>query len=144
MIVAQQQAWAAFRNRPFVRTIIVSGMDLTGASFAMGIKQYPDAAGSALVSIGTTSSPGAEGIRFAGVTLDADGIPESSLELFVTEAHINALPTYATDDADFGEPIRLFYDFVVTPPADAETPWTDNVEQTWSYGPFLVNGSATT
>lgn len=142
MINAARQKLTGFRNDPFVATLVITGIDLTGAVMSMAVRQYPDQSGAALISIGNTSAPGDEGIRFISAEDDVDGIPESSIEIVITKAHMQALPAASPPLAEAGDPLEFYYDFQVTPASDPETPWTDNVEQTWLYGPFIVNGSA--
>jgi hypothetical protein len=127
-----------FRNDPKPIAIVVTGLDLTSATFDLTVRQYPDQPGSALFSISTTPSAGAQGIRFIESELDEDGIPTSYLEAIINKSTIQALPVASEP----GEDVELYYDFQVTPAADAETIWTDNIEQTWLYGPFIIKGSA--
>lgn len=138
MTVAAKQALRGFRNDPFYESFIFSGIDLTGASFAFAVRSYPDQAGAALISFSGTTTPGGEGVRLVEVDEDEDGIPESLIEVVATKAHMQALPAAA----EAGDPVVLYYELQVTPPADGETPWYDQIEQTWLYGDFILNGSA--
>lgn len=138
MIHAVEQPLRVFRNDPFIATMVVTGIDLTGAAMAMTVRRYPDEAGAALLTLASGASAGAQGIRFIHSVNDVDGIPESFVEIIALKAAIQALPV----PPEAGDEVELFYDFQITPPADASTIWTDNIEQTAYYGSFIVKGSA--
>lgn len=130
-----------FRNDPLWEPIVLTGIDLTGAVMALAVRQYPDQAGPALLSLGTTAIAGGEGIRLVSVDLDADGIPESSIEIISTKAQMQALPVAAVAGVETGEDAVLYHDFDILPAPGTWAPWSD-LEQTHFFGKFIVKGSA--
>jgi hypothetical protein len=144
MGAAAQLALTGFRDDPFKQVISISGIDLTGATFGFAIREYAGKTGSPLVPIVGTTTKGSEGVRLAGVDEDENGIPISLLEIIVTKAHMQSLPGPSTLATDNAQPVKLYYDLQITPANDPSSPWAENVEQTWLYGDFFVNGSANT
>lgn len=132
---------SAFRSDPFQEIIVFSGIDLTAATMAMAIRRFPDDALGPLITLATTATPGAQGLRFLEVTQDADGIDESWVEVLILKGAVQALPTAVAQSLEVGDSVPLYYDLTVTPAADAGTAWTEQ-EQTYFYGPFTVIGSA--
>jgi hypothetical protein len=141
ILTAPRQDLTSFRNDPFVLALMITGIDLTGASFGFAIRQYPDQAGTALVAITATGTLGAEGVRLVDVDHDADNIPISSLEIVVSKAHQQGLPAAGTVGAAVGDTLQFYYDLQITPANDPTTPWSEQ-EQTWLYGSYFVRGSA--
>jgi len=128
----------AYRNDPFWATIVITGIDLAGAVMALAVRQYPDQPGAPLISVASGASPGAQGLRLVTVEIDDDGIPQSFVEIIINKATIQSLSAAP----EIGDDVEFYYDLQVTPAPDPTTIWTDNIEQTWTYGPFIVKGSA--
>ena len=130
-----------FRNDPFHATLRIGGIDLTGAAMALAVRLYPNQPGDALIEIEATDLAGAEGIRLVSVGLDDDGVPESWIEIIIAKPTIQGLPAL-TAGAEIGDPATFHYDLQATPAEDVSSPWTENIEQTLLFGPFIINGSA--
>lgn len=117
--------WVPFK--PF--EIEFQGIDLTGASFAMQVRQTRDAAGSAMIGLATTVSP-AEGISVSVATVD--GLPVSTIQIRINEATMEALP-YSRPAR--GGDLNLFWDMHITPSGGTKAVYFE--------GPFTVKGGGT-
>ena len=87
------------RYTPFVYSIDVVGVDLTGASILAQIRISPDAAGEPIASFATGLS-----------VTTTNGIPTSTIDLTLTEASMTAMP----EAAEIGNAVALAWDMVVT------------------------------
>jgi hypothetical protein len=136
---------------PFVQTMMLKGVNLTGADFRMQVRAYRDAPGYPLIDFGAVATAMEQGIRvtYAGLaTVDEhiaagrmDAVSEGSLgtdQLALTlltirifEGNISALPFPAErgDDAEFA------WDMHVTPNGEHK--------QTWLAGKFIVLSGVT-
>lgn len=100
--------------------IVVLGMDYSGATFAMEIRNTPGDSGTALVSL-TNASPGAQGIS---ATYDPDYVhPLTGVEVGATtirpqinETTMEGLVTATPGDA----PVDAHYDLHLTPEGGAK------------------------
>jgi hypothetical protein len=129
--------------------------DFTGASFAMKVRQEPDEGGTALITLGTTTSSTAEGVRriYAGSDTIANHIAAGrttaakaakagyaltdTVLLSVVGVRIlaatMALAAYPSDE--LGDNLPLAYDLLITPSGgDADK---------YVYGAFIVRGTVT-
>ena len=109
------QRWA-----PFIDTIAFEGFDFTGATFALQVRQYRDAAGSALISL-TGATAGSQGISCV-VTTDA-GIPTSTLTIQIEEATIEGTLAYPGSGVKAGSDVTVYYDLVITGGGWPKTRW---------------------
>ncbi|MAM40644.1 MAG: hypothetical protein CL949_19565 [Erythrobacter sp.] len=120
----------ARRNAPFVwRRQVMDGLtpvDITGYAFALQLRLYGGAAGSALISLGTTTTVGGEGIRIVDA---AAGL----FEIVILEASLNILPGIHQPEA--GDPQTFAYDLRVTP--------SGGVAEIWLEGDFILHPGTT-
>lgn len=94
---------------PFVHDIIIEGLDLTGATFAMQVRDDWNG-GAVRADLATETVAGTEGVRFAGVET-VDGVDTSTLEVVIAEATMEAMPL---DAANPDGPLTLVYDLQIT------------------------------
>ncbi|MGZ9062966.1 MAG: hypothetical protein ACXW2K_13825, partial [Allosphingosinicella sp.] len=88
--------------------IEIEGVDLTGAAFAMQVRQKPDTPGTPNISLVTAASP-AEGIS---VAVDTSGaLPVSTIQIRINEATMEALPAAG----QVGDDLELYWDMHITP-----------------------------
>ncbi len=131
---------------PFVQSLTFKGVDLSGASYAMHIRLYPDAPGSPLVNLAVVGSSNAQGIypvyadtntvnahiaegRLSAVPdgmVGSDSLALTVIQIRVNETTMEALPY----PAERGKDNSLAYDLHVTP--------SGRDKQVWLRGPFTV------
>lgn len=99
------------RNAPWLMTMAIEGYDFTGGTFAMQVRAYRGAAGSALIGL-TNQTAGTQGISVAVVT--TGGVPTSTLTFQIDEATIDALLPASTNGQKAGTDVELFHDIVLT------------------------------
>lgn len=135
-MIAQNQTLTAFRQDPLQIAMRVNGYDLTGATFKLSVRLYPDAAGDPLIEVEGTPTPGANGIRIAD-TGTTDGVPWTDLDILIGKALLSDSSIPAAEEA--GDDIILAYDFGWTR-ASSSTAFVA-VEETILFGDFIVKGS---
>jgi hypothetical protein len=97
------------RWEPFVYTIDMPGVDLTGATLGMQVRQYPDQPGAPLVSLEQVPPP-AQGITFSVLN------GTSTIKIRINETTMEGLlPLSANPDREPGD-IELHYDIQVARP----------------------------
>lgn len=128
-------ALAANRWTPFVHTIAFLGYDLTGADFAMQIRDYRDG-GAERADLATVGGVGIEGITlvYAGTATVAvhiaagrleaipDGYAEDDdltltlLSIRLNEPTVEGMPFAGVDgEGEVGEDLDLYWDLLITP-----------------------------
>lgn len=112
----------ADRWTPFVVTLEFTGLVLTGATFAMQVRQTFDAEGAPLVALGTVGSSSAEGVYIVSATQAQIRINESTMEGLL-------------EAPEEGDDLKLYYDLHITP--------AGGTKQVYLRGPFIVRGGAT-
>lgn len=100
---------AANRWEPFVYTIDFEGLDLTGATFAMQVRDRKDG-GFVRADLSTVTSVGTEGVTLAGVTT-ADGLTTSSISIRINEPTMEAMGVAREIGADG----VVWWDMQITP-----------------------------
>lgn len=126
---------AAEKRVPFDDSIAEMGADYSGATPAMEIRAEPGDQGTALVSLGASSS-GSEGIV---VTYDSDYpdpegvLPDGAtlVRIIINETTLEGLD-YGGDPA---EPVTLYYDIHLTP--------SGGKKFVFSQGKFIINPGVT-
>lgn len=103
---------AGDRFTPLVDTIDVVGVDLTGATFKMQVRDRKDG-GTVRSDLATVGSVGTEGVTLVGVTT-VDGAPVSQISFRINEATMEAMPDSA-DGLEAGEDVPLYWDMHITP-----------------------------
>lgn len=101
----------------------VNPQDLTGYTFALQVRLYGLAGGSALISLGTVTTA-VEGIRI----IDAEA---GQIEVRLTDATLETLP----NTGKAGAALTFQYDLLVTDPSGFEQPY--------AYGDFIVHPGVT-
>lgn len=93
---------------PFLHDITVEGMDLTGATFAMQVRD--DWNGGAIrADLDTVATASAEGVRLASVET-VDSLPVSTIGIRINESTMAAMPL---DPANPEGAMKLVYDLQV-------------------------------
>lgn len=93
---------------PFLHSIFIEGLDLTGATFAMQVRDNWNG-GALRANLTTVTTAAAEGVRLVGVTT-VDGLPVTELGIRINETTMEAVPLGAEPDDD----VPLVYDFHIT------------------------------
>ena len=101
-------ALEAQRWTPFVYQIEFQDINLTGATYAMQVRDRKDG-GQVRATLAGTATPGAEGVRLVGVV---DGT--STLEIVIAEATMEAMDI-ASDAGSPGSDGLAFWDLHITP-----------------------------
>lgn len=111
------------------------GLDFTGATAAMQVRQRPDQPGSALIDLVNASSAG-QGLSFTHVT-DEDDIVTSTLRIRINETTGEAILLNAgkAPTATKREDAVLTYDIHITGGGFAKTRWYE--------GTFTLRGGST-
>ncbi len=120
------------RNAPALITVDLVGYDFTGGTFAMQVRAYRGASGSALISL-TNQTAGTQGISVAVVT--TGGVPTSTLTIQIDESTIDALLPASTNGQKAGTDVELVYDLVLTGGGFAKSRWLE--------GTFTIHEGAT-
>lgn len=98
----------AARWTPFKYSIVFEGINLTGATFAMEVRDRKDG-GFVRVTLGTVTSENVEGVRFVGFSGG-----NSTVEIFIAEATMEAMDI-AADASSPGSDGIAFWDLHITP-----------------------------
>ncbi len=136
MTNARRLDLTVFRRDPMRLSLAAIGQNLEGCNPSFTVRLYPEQPGAALLGFGSTSTPGAEGIRIVDVIRDADSIPTTLFEIIALKASIQGLPF----NGEIGAPTTLFYDLQWTPPPEGSG--FSAVEQTVLFGNLIILGSA--
>lgn len=107
------------RWTPFVYQIDFEGLDFTGATMAMQVRLYRDAAGAPLISLGNAAS-NAEGLSLSVATVA--GAPVSTVQIRINETTAESLLLNAGKP---GEDVRLVYDLHITGGGFPKTRWIE-------------------
>lgn len=111
MIPTGRRDLAVNRWAPFQHTIDFVGFDWAGATFNMQVRKFPDATGSALITLGNASSP-SEGISVTTETVD--GKTTSHVQIRINETTIEGIEGPGAGTLPQGADVSLFYDLQVT------------------------------
>jgi hypothetical protein len=90
---------------PFIATLPLIGIDLTGATFAMALRDVFDGAGAALASLANAASAAAEGVRVVDVTT-------ATVQAHITAGRLPSLPVGVNPAT--GEAFALTDSIIVT------------------------------
>jgi hypothetical protein len=150
----------ADRNILFQQSAAFFDEDFTGASFAMKVRPVPDAAALA-ISLATTSSSTAEGVRLVYVGTDTIANHIAALRITEAQARANAQANEVGYDpstsialsvvsirilavtmalagypaSEPGDNLSLAYDLIITP--------ASGNQDKYMYGAFIVRGTVT-
>lgn len=130
MITPGNLPLVADRWTPFDMLIDFTGLDLTSATMEAHIRPIRDGAGTPLVDLDTTGTPGAQGLRLVGVDTTGDE-PVSTVAMRISEATVEGLPA-ASEQGDDAE---LYWDMQITP--------SGGVKQVYLRGTFTVRAGVT-
>lgn len=133
-MAAQRHRFEAFRNDPFLCLIRIWGYNLNDIPMNFALNHCSDAPLPALIDVGITIEPGAQGIRVAAVGFTA-GLPWSDIEILLSKATMASLPPAA----EAGSDLALTYDFQWKLPNRAGD--YVRVEETILFGDFVIKGS---
>lgn len=133
MIYAGKYDMTVKRWVPFLYTVEFPGFDLTGATMAMQVRAYPDAIGSALLSLVNASSV-AEGLSVS-VTMDDDDVPTSIVQIRINETTIETIIPPPAGYGECNNNVNLAYDFVMTGGGYPKTRWMQ--------GAFIIEAGVT-
>lgn len=114
----------AYRWTQFKELFPIEGIDLTGASFAMQVRQYPDATGDPLISLTDATSP-AQGISLSVATVG--GLPTSTIEVRINETTIEGLYPFPANGLEPGQEVKLAYDMHITLSSLGKRRWFQGV-----------------
>ena len=117
---------SGWRSNPLVETIIINGIDFTGAAFLLEVRDRRD--GGALRAGLTNAAPGAEGISMSVATVE--GVPVSTLQIRFDEATMEGMPP-ATE---VGDDLTIVWGMHITPSGGTKFMAFD--------GPFTIKASA--
>lgn len=127
---------AAQRWSPFKYTVDLVGYDFTGGTFAMDVRSYRDAPGSALISLANATA-GLQGISVAVVT--TEGVPTSTLTIQIDESTLEALQpftvTSGVPNRKAGSDLILTYDIHLT--------GAGFIKSRWFQGSFTIAAGVT-
>lgn len=129
MITPGKLDLVAQRWTPFVYIIDFPGLDFTGATFAMDVRLYRDATGTAQIAL-TSAASNAQGLSVSVATVS--GVVTSSVQIRVNETTLEDLLLGA---AGPGEDVALVYDLHITGGGLAKTRWVE--------GAFTIRAGAT-
>lgn len=98
----------AARWTPFKYPIVFEGIDLTGATYALQVRDRKDG-GFVRATLGTVTTANTEGVRFVSFTGG-----NSTVEIFISEATMEAMDI-AADASSVGSDGQAFWDLHITP-----------------------------
>lgn len=110
------------RWTPVDMTIPFIGVDFTGATASMQVRQYPDAPGTADLTL-TDANPTDQGLSI-DVTFE-NGIPTSILRIIIDEETIEGLMPFPVNGTEPGSEIKLAYAVHITPPSKPKRRWLE-------------------
>lgn len=111
------------RNAPYLpSTIDFVGYDFTGGTFALQVRAYRGAAGSALLSL-TNQTAGTQGLSVT--TSEDEGVTTSHLQIQIDEATIDALLPAVSNGQKAGTDVALYYDLIITGGGVGKTRWLE-------------------
>lgn len=119
----------ANRWTPFVETIDFVGLDLTGATMKMQVRDRKDG-GFVRADLTTVPSNGTEGVSLVSVVTTA-GVPTSRLSIRINEPTMEAMSA-ATEP---GEDAQIWWDIHITP--------AGGVKFVALEGPFIIMAGST-
>ena len=108
MITPGKTDLVAQRWTPFVDQTDFAGLDFSAATFAMQLRLYRDAPGSALVSLANAAS-NAQGISVSVATVEGELL--STVQIRINETTIEGL---LLNSAGAGKDVSLVYDLHIT------------------------------
>ena len=113
----------AYRNVPFLEAIRFVGLDFTGGTFALQVRDYVAAEGSALLTLGNATA-GTQGLSV--VVTEEDGLDVSTLTIQIDEATIDALrPWPANGQKAKSGAVALRYDLIITATGLPKSRWLE-------------------
>lgn len=115
-----------WRSNPLVETIIINGIDLTGATFLLEVRDRRD--GGASRAILNTAAAGVEGVSLSVATVE--GLPVSTLIVRIVEATMEAMPAAPEP----GDDLTIVWGMHITPSGGTKFMAFD--------GPFTIKASA--
>lgn len=124
------------RGKAVLRTFTIKGLDLTSATFRASVRAYPDAAGSALISLPKVTNTD-DGMKFVSVET-VDGLPVSTVQMQIAAATMGAVIPAAGKYGTPGNPVVSWlgnWDLDITP--------TGGIEEVYVRGAFQVDGVVT-
>lgn len=133
MIYAGKLDIYANRYQPFSYLIDAPGLDFTGATMAMQVREYPDAQGAPLLDL-SNATPPAQGLSVS-VAMDGEGIPTSTFRIIINETTIEGLVAPPVGFNDCGNDVTLYYDLVITGGGYPKT--------RWAQGKFIILAGVT-
>lgn len=120
---------SANRWTPFIYLIAFEGYDFTGATFAMQVRLYRDAAGSPLIDLSNAAS-NAQGLSVDVATLD--DVVTSTVQIRINETTLEGL---LLNQGKPGADVVLVYDMHITGGGLEKTRWIE--------GSFIIRAGAT-
>lgn len=98
-----------WRTNALVETIVINGLDLTGATFRLEVRDRADG-GTLRAGLDTVATSASEGVRIVSVET-VDGVPVTTLGVRINETTMEAMP--AAPEA--GDDIELHWGMHITP-----------------------------
>lgn len=97
------------RSAALIETIVIDGLDLTGATFRLEVRDRRDG-GALRAALDTVVSLSAEGVRI--VSVDTSGtLPVTTLGIRINETTMEAMP----DAPEPGDDVSLWWGMHITP-----------------------------
>ena len=118
---------SGWRSNPLDETIIINGIDLTGAAFLLEVRDRRD--GGALRATLTTQVSAVEGVYLSSVET-VEGVPVSTLQIRFDEATMEAMPL----PTEVGDDLTIVWGMHITPSGGTKFMAFD--------GPFTIKASA--
>lgn len=115
------------RSAALTATIVVKGVDLTGAAFRLEVRDRRDG-GQLRAGLDTVASAAIEGVRVASVDI-VDTVPVTTLGIRINETTMEAMPV-----TEPGEDSQIVWGLHITPAGGLKFQALD--------GPFIVEASA--
>lgn len=125
--------WRVKRWVPFVETIGIEGIDLSGATMLMQVRAYRDEPGTAKISL-VNAAANAEGLSVTVATVS--GLPTSTIQIRINETTIETLLPFPASGVQPGAEVPLVWDLLISK--------TGSVEKSrWFEGAFNIIPGAT-
>ena len=126
------RALVAPRWVPFVHSVFVEGADLTGATFAMQVRDRWNG-GQIRADLGTVATAAAQGIRLAGVT-EFDGLTTSEIGIRINQSTMRAMSAQNAGLEPDGSLVLVY---------DLHVERTSGMPEVWMRGTFTVQPGST-
>lgn len=115
-----------WRSNPLVETITIDGVDLTGATIRLEVRDRRDG-GTLRAALDTVTTSAAEGVRISVATVS--GRPMTTLTIRINQTTMNAMPAAPEPGAD----VTIAWGMHITPTGELKFMAFD--------GPFLIKAS---